>query len=128
AGGAYVPLDPSYPRERLAFLLADSQISVGVTLRAQRAITGLATRSLSWVCLDSDQADWWTESIEQAHSAVHPDHLASVIYPSGSTGQPKGVALAHHALVNRLLWSQQAFALTPRDRVGQVASISFDIA
>ena len=28
AGGAYVPLDPSYPRERLAFMLEDSQVSV----------------------------------------------------------------------------------------------------
>jgi non-ribosomal peptide synthetase component F len=28
AGGAYVPLDPAYPRERLAFLLADSGVAV----------------------------------------------------------------------------------------------------
>ena len=28
AGGAYVPLDPGYPKERLAFLLADSQMPV----------------------------------------------------------------------------------------------------
>ena len=24
AGGAYLPLDPAYPRERLAFMLADA--------------------------------------------------------------------------------------------------------
>jgi non-ribosomal peptide synthetase component F len=32
AGGAYVPLDPSYPLERLAFMLADTQASVVLTL------------------------------------------------------------------------------------------------
>ena len=31
AGGAYVPLDPSYPRERLAFMLEDAEISVLLT-------------------------------------------------------------------------------------------------
>ncbi len=31
AGGAYLPLDPSYPRERLAFMLADAGAAVLVT-------------------------------------------------------------------------------------------------
>ncbi len=38
AGGAYVPLDPSYPRERLAFMLDDSQASVLLT--SERIIAG----------------------------------------------------------------------------------------
>ncbi len=28
AGGAYVPLDPAYPKERLAFMVRDAEISV----------------------------------------------------------------------------------------------------
>ena len=31
AGGAYVPLDPAYPKERLRFMLEDSQVSVLLT-------------------------------------------------------------------------------------------------
>ena len=34
AGGAYLPLDPSYPRERLAFMLADAGAAVLVTQAA----------------------------------------------------------------------------------------------
>ena len=34
AGGAYLPLDPNYPRERLAFMLADAGCPVLVTQQA----------------------------------------------------------------------------------------------
>ena len=34
AGGAYLPLDPNYPRERLAFMLADAGCPVLVTQAA----------------------------------------------------------------------------------------------
>ena len=34
AGGAYLPLDPNYPRERLAFMLADAGAPVLVTQQA----------------------------------------------------------------------------------------------
>jgi non-ribosomal peptide synthetase component F len=82
AGGAYVPLDPSYPAERLAFLLADSQISVILSLWAHPAIPDLGARSLSWVCLGRDHADWWQASREQVPSALYPTNLVSVIYTS----------------------------------------------
>ena len=31
AGGAYLPLDPGYPRERLAFMMADAEAQVLLT-------------------------------------------------------------------------------------------------
>src|SRR6185295_20381461 len=31
AGGAYLPLDPDYPRDRLAFMIADASVRVLVT-------------------------------------------------------------------------------------------------
>ena len=39
AGGAYVPLDPEFPKQRLAFLLEDTQVSVLLT--QQRLVTYL---------------------------------------------------------------------------------------
>ena len=56
------------------------------------------------------------------------DDLAYVIYTSGSTGRPKGVMVHHRGVVNRLLWAREAYPVTPRDRVLQKASFSFDFS
>ncbi|HEY0602555.1 MAG TPA: amino acid adenylation domain-containing protein, partial [Herpetosiphonaceae bacterium] len=50
------------------------------------------------------------------------------IYTSGSTGQPKGAMNTHVAIVNRLLWMQDAFGLTVSDRVLQKTPFSFDVS
>ena len=53
AGGAYVPLDPSYPQERLAFMLEDSQAAVLLT--QERLIEKLPPHGAQLVCLDKDK-------------------------------------------------------------------------
>src|SRR6185503_5975636 len=50
------------------------------------------------------------------------------IYTSGSTGRPKGAMNTHRGIVNRLFWMQEAFGLTPEDRVVQKTPFSFDVA
>ena len=51
-----------------------------------------------------------------------------MIYTSGSTGRPKGAMNTHVAIVNRLLWMQDAYRLTPSDRVLQKTPFSFDVS
>ena len=127
AGGAYVPLDPSYPAERLRFMLADA--GAPVLLTQQRLLSLLPAQDAAVVCLDSD----W-ETIAQstpatgASSAATHENLAYMIYTSGSTGTPKGAMTTHAAIVNRLLWMQQAYGLTESDRVLQKTPLSFDVS
>ena len=118
AGGAYVPLDPDYPRDRLAFMLADARPRVLVTEPA--LADGLAD-DLTVCVIDDDQAP--------LHAvAVHPAHLAYCIYTSGSTGRPKGVAISHAAIGNFLDAMLRALPITAADRVLAITPISFDIA
>src|SRR6185437_8464763 len=41
---------------------------------------------------------------------------------------PKGASNPHQALVNRILWMQAAYSLTPADRVLQKTPYSFDVS
>ena len=116
AGGAYVPLDPAYPAQRLAFMLEDSAPHALLTEAAVRPALGHLPDTLPIIELDAPSPPW------TALPAANPDpaargltsrNLAYVIYTSGSTGTPKGVMVEHQAVVNRLVWMQQAYQLRP---------------
>ncbi len=105
AGGVYVPLDTSYPEERLRFLRADS----GVRLLVSRE--------------DLDRSAGHRE--DNPAPSVSADHLAYVMYTSGSTGMPKGVAVPHRAVV-RLVQGTDYVLLGPAEVFLQLAPVSFD--
>lgn len=126
AGGAYVPLDPAYPKERLAFMLADAQVPVLLT--QHRQLEWLPQHGAKAVCLDTDWQVIAQESQEKPVNWATPVNLAYVIYTSGSTGKPKGVMIQHRSIVSFTKTVSIEYTLEPGDRVLQFASISFDAA
>jgi len=128
AGGAYLPLDPSYPSERLAFMLADSQAPI--LLSQASLLPHLPQHPAQIICLDTD---WPTiqdySPIQNLKSKIeNPQSLAYVIYTSGSTGKPKGVMIEHRSVVNFLCSLQEQLQVTPQDKLLAVTTLSFDIA
>lgn len=127
AGAAYLPLDPAYPPQRLAFMLEETRVPVVLTqarLREQLHVRH-AARVIS---LD---AEWETIAREGADNLgveLSGANLAYVIYTSGSMGRPKGVMNTHEGIVNRLLWMQEAYGLSPSDSVLQKTPHSFDVS
>ncbi len=126
AGGAYLPIDPTYPYERQAYMLSDSQASIILTQKD--LLPSLPKHVAQALCVDTD----WdvitrTTSSRNLPSLVTPENLAYVIYTSGSTGQPKGVLITHQGVVNHSTAIVEYFGLQPGDRVLQCSSISFDI-
>ncbi|MFF8473420.1 amino acid adenylation domain-containing protein [Streptomyces sp. NPDC015414] len=119
AGGAYLPLEPDHPVERLRTMVRTSAAPVVLT-------AGPAGTFAAENCLELAVG---RESAERGPDpSVRPDDLAYVIYTSGSTGAPKGVQIPHRGIVNRLLWMQESYGLTDRDRVLHKTPISFDVS
>lgn len=124
AGSAFLPIDPSYPAERIAFMLEDSESPVILTDR--RLAQKLPAHWGQEICLDED---WGLIARSEGAS---PDgwacsrNLAYVMYTSGSTGKPKGVMVEHEGICNLALAQIEAFNVTPDSRVLQLASFCFD--
>ncbi|WP_283137196.1 non-ribosomal peptide synthetase [Rhizohabitans arisaemae] len=123
SGGAYVPLDPEYPRDRLAFMLADAAAAVLVTEKA--LLETLPTADVPIVLLDEPDRSRPARNPERAATEAN---AAYMIYTSGSTGQPKGVPNTHRGICNRLDWMQKTYPLTSADAVLQKTPASFDVS
>lgn len=123
AGGAFLPIDASLPKERIAYMIKDSGMSVLLTS------THLSARSPDLAGLRVIKGDACeTQSGQtQAHALRH-HHLAYVIYTSGSTGQPKGVQIEHRSIVQLVYSLNEICALPRNSRVLCAASISFDLS
>ncbi|WP_205884540.1 MULTISPECIES: non-ribosomal peptide synthetase [Pseudomonas] len=123
AGAAYVPLAEDTPTERGRYILAHAQPRLCLT--NAEALAELAEWGSAVELLDVD-ALLSTEPYRAPN--VHPGQLAYVLYTSGSTGQPKGVAISRGNLMNLMLGVQQVLPLTTHDRVLALTTATFDIA
>ncbi|MGI9302916.1 MAG: non-ribosomal peptide synthetase, partial [Gammaproteobacteria bacterium] len=132
AGGAYVPLDPDYPAERLAYLLADSAPVAVLTqteLQARLPATDLPLIPLALTAqgrwLDVELARQPDTNPDTTSFDLTPEHLAYVMYTSGSTGLPKGVMVPHRGVI-RLLINNPYVHITPADCIAHCANPAFD--
>ncbi|MEC4812231.1 MAG: amino acid adenylation domain-containing protein [Scytonema sp. PMC 1069.18] len=125
AGGAYLPLDPAYPKERLAFILKDTQSLVLLT--QQRLVKELPTGGTVTVCLDTNWERIAHECPDNPVCKVNSANLAYVIYTSGSTGKPKGTLIPHKGILNYLIWCTQAYIVEQGKGTIVHSSLAFDL-
>lgn len=131
SGAAWLPFDADAPTERVAACLQDSNASIllcdefhrEAAVRAVEALPGCQVITFEQL---SNQANPTTEARSDAHGP-QPQDTAYIIYTSGSSGTPKGIAISHHAALMFCLSERTILATESDDIVWQGFSAAFDM-
>ena len=122
AGGAYVPLDPEEPRPRLERMIKEAGVLLVLADEALEA--ALAESSVPVVFWPEEARYVDEESTDGIDAAVGGEHLAYVMFTSGSTGAAKATGASHRGVIRLVRgseyveWQDQVFL--------QSASVAFD--
>ena len=115
AGAAYVPIDPSWPIDRIAFIVGDSQLDL--VIGSDHFELNVPTKRLDDLVAQGPES---TPSIQDGD-------LAYILYTSGSTGRPKGVMIEHGALTNYVSWASRFYDQGQRLTFPLFTALTFDL-
>ncbi len=129
AGAAYVPLDANHPSERIRFIVSDAGASLAVAhLRLADRLADCGVPTLVLDGMRAEVAALADAPLSESERGPHGDTLCYVLYTSGTTGNPKGVAVAHPSICNFVRVAAERYGFGPGDRVYQGMSVAFDFS
>ena len=145
-GRGYVPLNPKFPVERTLSMLSASgckAVVVGTEcVEAVKALLPRISEPLVWILPDRESgvgkeafiphrfitAEDLKSVAEPREPVVDDNATAYLLFTSGSTGIPKGVAVSQGNVTSYLSYVGPRYAINPDDRCSQNFDLTFDLS
>jgi amino acid adenylation domain-containing protein len=146
ADGIYVPLDPACPARRLRTILAScearwilaggpvegllDEVLAGTARRRSIAVGWMDVRPPAGTSFEVrlDRSDVEACSPAPVPSRSARQDTAHILFTSGSSGTPKGVAITHGNVIRFVEWARDYFRLGPLDRLSGHPPLHFDLS
>ena len=124
-GCAYLPIDIHYPKERIDYIIKNSNSKYLLTTRN---LINKSNSLVKTICIDLDtDIIYKTNNVDNPNYKANGNNLAYIMYTSGSTGNPKGVMIEQKSII-RLVKNPNFITFSDNDRIIQTGSIVFDAA
>ncbi|MDR7132687.1 amino acid adenylation domain-containing protein [Algoriphagus sp. 4150] len=128
SGAAYVAIDPSYPKQRINYILSDTQALIILTHHQLDETHDFGVRPDRILHIDITEDFYRNEDSTDLSPFSVGSNLAYVIYTSGTSGNPKGIMVNHYSVNNEILSQLELIPLTSSMSSLLTSNIVFDAA
>ena len=126
AGAAFLLLDISHPFERIRTSCQKVGATVIITSKSHEAIASSLAEEI--FVLDENIVDVEAQGCVFENGSRDLGDAAYAVFTSGSSGEPKGITIAHTSLATSVIAHGDALRIGTDSRVLQFSSYAFDLA